>query len=305
MGIFGGYSKKDFLKNSALFNDKLMEIRELAAMNRVDDGNGLGNVINVIMANLGRAEFPSDADGKNLKSIDLRIFDLMERMKDDVQRKSPARLSAHATMVLNAVSDVRRFGKEAYTAEEIKAQEAVAECKALIRDALLSKGKKQEAQKKLEEKSSKMSDGDANLELMAQDWEDIENEISTLNKQIETYRARHNANVKIMNMRGLGKTFAEMPERIATVAELDRESNKILEKLAEESAYVNDAEETVSAVDSAFGEAYKNTSAKQSDFYSKRAAKQMEQMANSVDEAAAQPSEFSAKNPFAAKMRRD
>lgn len=305
MGLLG-YTKKDYKINSANFNDKLMEIMQLAAINKV--GNGIGTVINAVMYNISQdAEFPKDANGKVLKEIDARIDKTLGKMKDDIQQRSPARLAAHATVLLSAVTDSRRFGKERFSAKELEAEEVVVECKALIRDSLLEKGEKKEAQAKLEAKGNKLPDGHAELELIAQEWEDLEKDLEAIDGQIDVYRKRHNANIEIINVRKLGAAYTKLPEKITTVQEFDRESEMILMKAAEEAGYTDGISEKSKEVKSALAGERGESSSGQSAFFAKRAATQAAQLSDNVDSASVENKSagFSSNNPFAGKMRKE
>ena len=104
---FGKYNEKTFINNTASFRDQIQRM--------IDDCMGIpgvGSSLNKVLFALDRNEYPKNADPKEIQDIDERIKGLFSSMESDLQQKSRAKLMAHANMILDAVLDSRKFGKE-------------------------------------------------------------------------------------------------------------------------------------------------------------------------------------------------
>ncbi len=302
MGLFG-YNQTDYAKNSAKFNDKLMRILEIASVNKM--GTDANSIINAIMMNIDRdTSYPKGAKGKDVEAIDARIDGLLDEMSKDVQKASLARLCSHATMALNAVTRARRFGMEYLTPQEIKAEQVMGECKALIRDALKEKGAIVEKQEALMKKSERLPDGHPDLEILAEDWEDLEHEKKSLEANIEVYRNRHDANLAVIDVDKRSAAYKALPEKIVDVKEFDKMASDLMRVAVDEANYVDTivekSEDALKDVDGG----RRSSNAGRSAFHSIRAARQENAMENDIENATVEKSNFSANNPFASKLKR-
>lgn len=302
MGLFG-YNQTDYAKNSAKFNDKLMRILEIASVNKM--GTDANSIINAIMMNIDRdTSYPKGAKGKDVEAIDARIDGLLDEMSKDVQKASLARLCSHATMALNAVTRARRFGMEYLTPQEIKAEQVMGECKALIRDALKEKGAIIEKQEALMKKGEKLPDGHPDLEIIAEDWEDLEHEKKSLEANIEVYRNRHDANLAVIDVTKRGSAYKALPEKIVDVKEFDKMASDLMRAAADEAEYVGTITEKSEDVLKDVDGGRRSSNASRSAFHSIRAARQENAMENDIENATVEKSNFSANNPFASKLKR-
>ncbi len=122
MGIFG-YNAKDYEKNSAEFKNSIARLQR-------DCGGQMeiGSMLNKVLMEIDKNEYPHKANGKVLQAIDERIRGLISTMQTDIQRKEMAQCSQHAQMLLSAVRDSRKYGKEQSSREELESQEIMAQC---------------------------------------------------------------------------------------------------------------------------------------------------------------------------------
>ncbi len=302
MGLFG-YNQTDYAKNSAKFNDKLKNILECASMNKM--GPDANSIINVIMANIDRdSSYPKEAKSKDVEAIDARINGLLDEMLKDVQKASLARLCSHATMALNAVTRARRFGSEYLTPQEIKAEQVMGECKALIRDALREKGAIVEKQEALMKKSERLPDGHPDLEILAEDWEDLEHEKKSLEANIEVYRNRHDANLAVIDVTKRGSAYKALPEKIVDVKEFDKMASDLMRAAADEAEYVGTITEKSEDVLKDVDGGRRSSNASRSAFHSIRAARQENAMGNDIENATVEKSNFSENNLIANRFKR-
>ena len=235
MGLFG-YSEKDYVKNSGVFKQRINKL--LPELSRFGDQDiGLGGVLYNIMASLDGISYPK-GKSKEQEAVDNRISKIISNLEQDLQKKNAASFSEHANLLWVAIDDCRRYGKEAFTADEIYAQEGMATCKGQIGDAINQKAaiEKQKAAllkkaKKLVEEGRKAEAQKLNIEYNAC----LQNE-KIADKRITAFSAQYNGFLKVAGARANGQIGVELDANSiirCSPAEFQkelREGNKKLEK---------------------------------------------------------------------------
>lgn len=224
MGLFG-YNAKDYSKNTELFKARLTEM-----MYEVSGYEGVGAALNRTIMSL-KDEYPKGADAKQLQGIDARIDDLITKLNRDLQQKSFGKLSAHANMILSAVTDSRNFGMEKSSPEVLNAEEKIAEYNALIRDNLDKKASIKAQMDKLQAKADKIvDDNDPELEELARQFDVLENDLFRLDDQYREYREEYNAATAVLNLLADDQFYDELPAETMAPQEFDKMIAKVSEK---------------------------------------------------------------------------
>ncbi|MBO7149324.1 MAG: hypothetical protein J6V71_00355 [Clostridia bacterium] len=235
MGLFG-YGKSDFDRSTEEFKSKLMSIMEEGKPTPES-----GKVINQTLVNLDFFKMPDKANKKEVQAIDERIRTLLGKIRDDIQAKKPELFAAHVNILASAVADARKFGKELLTSKELEAEEITAVCKAQLFEAITLKEQNTAKMANLLQEAKR---NPAKMERIKIEYNDLASKTQNIDSQIGVITARHNANIKILNTRDIGKTYQELPPQIASVQDFSREVAKINEMAAKEAGYVegiNDA----------------------------------------------------------------
>lgn len=233
MGLFG-YGKGDYDKNTAVFKNRVNGL--MMELSRFGENEfGLSGVLVAIMGNLDKTPYVK-AKGKEQEAIDARINKVLDSLQKDLQKKNAASFSEHARMLASAVDDSRRYGQESFTAEELEAQEGMANCKGQIGDALDQKSvieKQKEAllkrAKKLLADGKKAEAQKLNIEYNAC----VQNE-KIAEKKITAFSAQYNAFLKIAGARANGKLADELDANKlinGSLADFDKELRAMNMKL--------------------------------------------------------------------------
>ena len=285
MGILG-YDAKEFATNSHEFKVELNKIYEKC-------GAEMGNrrMINLIISQLSDAEFPGKKNTKEQRAIDERIKNLIQAMTRDVQQKKPARLSEHANMLQSAIADSRQWGEEAYTPEEIRSQETMAECKSGIRDCLEQKKqiaiRKEEIMREAERLSGPGADEDqAALEL---EYNACVADEESLDENINAMTETYNVNLEVINAKKRVKSGKELKKLsvVDSVAEFDRIADEGARLFVEAHEHNADLSEITKRAKSEVRAAQANTSSS-SGFAANLEARKNAKLENAIDGASYQ-----------------
>lgn len=205
MGLFGGYSEKDYKVSTDEFVSRIQDLH-------IDVGGqmGIGKVLMKLVATLQKDGYPKRANHKDVKAIDERIAKLVDSMERDAQEQNIPKLSAHADMLFEAVTLSRKYGTERHDAAYLKNQEAKVTALGTIHNLLTRKTQIEEAKKDIEEKAKNASG--AEFETLEIDYATLEEEEATLQIQVNTWRTKYNAAVKIENEKKVGSTIKELDE---------------------------------------------------------------------------------------------
>lgn len=128
MGLFG-YNEKDYNKNTGILANRMTALADNVPWGDVK------RLLNAVILQIGTYPY-TKTDGKAQKAIDDRIAALIQTMTDDFQQGKQSRCLEHGTMLLSAVVDSRRFGKERYDAQDLATKEKMAQCGGELKDAL-------------------------------------------------------------------------------------------------------------------------------------------------------------------------
>ena len=221
MGIFG-YDEKEFAKNSASFKESLQKIYERC-------GSEMGNrrLINTAISQIDLIEYPDKKNSKGQRAIDARIQALIDSMIHDVQQKKPARLSEHLNILISAITDSRQWGEEAYTPEELKSQETMAECKSEIRDKLEAKKKIALRKEEILQEGERISGPGAeeDMAMLEVEYNECVAAEERLDEDVVALTETYNVNLEAVNAKKRVKSGRQLKKLsvVSSVAEFERE----------------------------------------------------------------------------------
>lgn len=209
MGLFG-YGKGDFEKNTGVFKQRVNNL--LFDLHRLGNQEyGIGSVLNAIIKTLDNVKYTKH-NGKAQDAIDERISKLIDSLEKDLQKKNAGSFSEHMRMLGEAVDDCRRYGEEAYTADELQAQESMATVKGYICDALNNKGEVDKSKQELLKKAKKLlTEGKkAEAQKLELEFNACVAKEEQLNERITAFSTQYNALLKVSKIKERGQLAVEM-----------------------------------------------------------------------------------------------
>ncbi|MBE6555149.1 MAG: hypothetical protein E7663_02785 [Ruminococcaceae bacterium] len=278
MGLFG-YNAKDYAKNTEIMKQKIQDLWQ-----RAMQYPGVGTALNTAMIKM--QEFPKGADGKQLEQIDARIFKLIDQMMTDVQQESAGKLSAHANMLMAAVTKSRNYGKEAYPPEQLKAQEMMAECNANIEENLTQKEKIAKEMEAIINRAKKIqaeNPNSAELQRLQLKYAQFNKEKDRIEQNLQLWVKQYNNTVRQLKVMEDGSVYDEISatnlQTPAQFAHMVEQVSVKLNKIVEDQTAIDDiasgyeeeksagVRSTASADDGGFWAAMNNSSDVSSDIF--------------------------------------
>ena len=295
MGLFG-YGKGDFEKNTGIFKKRVNDL--LFNMHRLGDQEyGIGPVLNLIIHTLDDVKYKKQ-NNKAQDAIDERISKLIDSLEQDLQKKNAGSFSEHMRMLGEAVDDCRRYGQEAYTADELQAQESMATVKGYICDALNNKGEVDKAKETLLKKAKKLlSEGKkAEAQKLELEYNACVAKEERLNERITAFSTQYNALLKVSKIKERGQLASEMDAvKIIQGSEADfaREIQKANVALEEQMERTNTIINMVDEADKDISDTFKTADTGSGSFMSIVENNMASDVQNSVDTAKIEDSSVS------------
>ena len=203
---FGGYNAKTYAKNTDLLKARLGDL-----MMKTMSFRGVGTTLNTAMIKL--TEYPAGANNKHLEAIDARIFQLIDKMMQDIQTESAGKLSGHANMLLTAITKSRAYGQEAYPPEQLKAQEMMAECNANIEEHLVKKESIAREMEAIKNKAKKIAAENPNaieLQRMQLKYAELNKELKRVEQNLQLWVTQYNNTVSQLKVMEDGAIYTEI-----------------------------------------------------------------------------------------------
>jgi hypothetical protein len=234
MGLFG-YNAKDYNKNTAQIKERIEDLYKRATRIKGASGSGIGVILSHLARECDQYDFPKRADSKSVEAIDNRIFEVLDRMERDVQMGNIARLSAHADILNEAITDSRQWGKERYDSRYLENTEAKAQAMGNIFNALEEKAKLLEKIAEIKEEARLARDtGDAAaLQKATIKFQALKEQESSCDQTVKVWQANYNAALKIEKEYKAGETIGEATTApLASTQDLAKVIAKNNQKLA-------------------------------------------------------------------------
>ena len=252
MGLFG-YNEKDYNKQSEDFKSRLQNIME-NTYDRGVDNFGVGKVIGGLMIMIDKIKY--NKAGKDHKVVDQIISDLLTKMEEDAMNKRFSSLISRADNLRKELDQSRRYGKNAFTADERQAEDTMAKARGGIYDALNQLGEIEKKKAALIERASKV--GDAERQKIKVDYNALDATAQRLNREVAAWTSRYNTAVQVVNTRALGGLASELESaQVCDARAFEKEMADIansLEKQMGLDATINEGvTDFNSSVDSALG----------------------------------------------------
>jgi len=244
MGLFG-YGKGDFEKNTGVFKQRVNNL--LFSMNRLNNAQayGIGPALNGIIFTLDEVKY-TKKNGKEQNAIDERMFKLIDSMERDLQKKNAGSFSEHMRMLGEAVDDSRRYGQEAYTADELQAQEKMAIEKGHICDALNQKGEIDKQKELIVKRIKKLlvEGKKAEVQKLELEFQAYKSKEATLNESITAHCANYNLALQVGQIKERSKLTAELKANkiVENPAAFARETERVNLALAEQLGVITESQ---------------------------------------------------------------
>lgn len=210
MALFGlgGYNEKTYAKNTERIKEQITELNQAMLGGKFP---GAGATINAVLFQFG--QYPKRGNPKEMAAIDDRIFDLLEKMMQDIQQDKPGKLSGHANMLLAAVSKSRKYGKEAYPQDQLKAQEIMAECNANIEEHLFQKEELAKQMDALKRKGKLIAQDNPNsveLQRLQIKYAELNKELKRVEQNLNLWVTQYNNTVSQLKVMEDGQAYTEI-----------------------------------------------------------------------------------------------
>ena len=153
-------------------------------------------------------------------------------MESDLQQKSRAKLMAHANMILDAVLDSRKFGKEKSSPAFLAAENRMAELYARIEDLLDQKASVKALMDEIYKKSQKLSDDDPQLDLLDTQYGNYEQKMSDIDARFQEVKAEYSVQAQELNIMLEDTFYDDLPQDISTPQEFAKMAAQVNEKRA-------------------------------------------------------------------------
>lgn len=295
-----GYGKKDYEKNTRLFIDQINGLME----ENYESGMGTGALLDTAIRLLEKNKFPEGKNSKEQKAVDERISRIIASMSDDVQQSSQSAFASHAQMLISAIKESRKFGKERYNEKEIHAQEEMAKCRAHIHNALDEKEKLAARKEKLLKIASSGTKSDAEIAKIRMEFNELDKAEKACDKQVAMFQSRYNTFVDVVNQRKIGGAVEKLENTsIVSLEEYTKEVAETNLKIAEQAEIDSGFDEVTKDANEAFNDSYSNKESDSS--FDVLLENKKNEMANSaINGSSFAPSGAQADDPFLSAMNK-
>lgn len=243
MGLFDHkYSEKEYNKNTTLMTNEVSNL-----MFFTNEFNA-GTLLNAVLFSLAKQPMKM-GDKKVMTAMDARIFELINTMKRDMQKGDAAMFACHANILLSTIDKSRIFGEELLTPDERKAQEIIAQSRALMHGALMERDGIYKRMSEIEAKAPLLEESSTEFMMLENEYSELEQNMSAVMDNLAVYTRRHNDNIKIINTRKIMKGYKELGDKIVSAQEFDREIAEINRLEAVESGYSESINDSVSELE--------------------------------------------------------
>lgn len=244
-----GYKEKDYNKGTAEIKTRIDDIH---ARTRYISGAGDSGV-GMILSKIGRLVDRTlgktiKLDGKQMKEIDKRIYEILDLMDTDVQAENIPALSSHAELLFDLVKKERLNGKKFYDDRYLESGKAKADAMGEMLKSLEEKARFQEkiAELKADARRAKAAGDMVELQKIDLEYQKCNNEIERCDGSLEDWRLSYNRAVQTQSELDKAK---EVDKILATnlktmsPAEFNRqvaETNKKLQTHIEQASEINE-----------------------------------------------------------------
>ena len=302
MGLFG-YNEKDFQKNTANFKSRL----ETLMNNTYDRGVsnfGVGKTIAALMVKFDSLPYPKG--GKELAAVDAEIDKIITAMEQDAMKKRMSSVLMRAESLSNELDASRRFGKNAFTADERQAESTRADALGHIHDALNRQEIVDAKKKELIEKAAKASE--AQQQKYRLEYNALDKESKMLNQTVTMWTSRYNTALEVINARGTAGQIGELEQsQVCDLKAFEKEmadaSRRLEKQIMLDSDVTNVATEATSGFDQILGGASSASNGFDAAVEDQRQRNLMDEMGGSASGFGSSSSSGAAEDPFTQAMR--
>lgn len=247
MGLFGlgGYGKSTYDKNTAEIKAKISRISNIIAGTKF---YGADVILTQALQQL--TPYPADGDKKQLAVIDERILKLLDEIMLDAQREEPGKLSGHANMLFTAIAKSRKIGKEIYSAEQIEAQNCIAEANANIEQFLSEQEKITARLDAIKRKAKQIAQDNPNsieLKRLQIEHGTLTRELDNIEKNLNLAITNYNQNARVLSVMKDGEAYTQISR---TTLKTPKDVAKLVQNVSQQlGKLVADQEETGSILD--------------------------------------------------------
>ena len=222
---FGGYNQKTFEKNTRIFTDKIQDM-----IRRCSGNYGVGATLNQVARALARNQYQADKNPAEMEAIDNRILKLLDQMMGDIQQGKNAKLSAHATMMLDAIQGSREYGKEVCSEHELAVNERLAELFAAMEDVVEQKAALKAEMDKIERDSQNLSEDDPRFDILDSKYAQCEERMQSLDERFQELREEYAVQGREAEVMADDKFYDEIPADVTSPAQLESIISRVAEK---------------------------------------------------------------------------
>jgi hypothetical protein len=302
MGLFG-YNEKDYQKNTANFKSRLENLMN----NTYDRGVsnfGVGKTIAALMVKLDTLPYPKG--GKELAQVDAEIDKIISAMEQDAMKKRMSSVLMRAESLSNELDASRRFGKNAFTADERQAEATRADALGHIHDALNRQEIVDAKKKELIEKAAKASE--AQQQKYRLEYNALDREGKMLAQTVTMWTSRYNTALEVINARGTAGQIGELEAaQVCDLKAFEKEmadaSRRLEKQIMLDTDTTNVATEATSGFDQILGGASNASNGFDAAVEDQRQKNLMDSMGGSAPGFGSASSGSQADDPFTQAMR--
>ena len=221
----GGYNQKAFDKNTRIFTDKIQDM-----IRRCSGNYGVGATLNQLARALAKNQYQADKNPAEMEAIDNRILKLLDQMMVDIQQNKNAKLSAHASMLLDAVQGSREYGREVCDPHELAVNERLAELFAAMEDNIEQKALVKAEMDQLYAQSKNLADDDPRLDLLDSKYAQCEERLQSLDERFQELREEYAVQAREIEVMADDKFYDEIPADVTSPAQLESIISRVAEK---------------------------------------------------------------------------
>ena len=256
MGLFG-YSAKDYVKNSAIFKDRLNNIVDNMAKMRVNV-SGLGKTITNIICTLESLDKPFK--GKDAEIVDGYISKLIDEMEADARQGNSASIIERARNLYDEINQSRRWGKSAFTADERQAYNTRATAMGEIKKSLIRLGEIEKEKERLLDLGEKATSA-AERQQLGLEYNMLTVEEKSLNQQKEAWASRANSAAEVINARKTAGSVKKLSAtQVGDLRSFEKEMTMAAQELSKQIEIDQGFGEAANVLNDAFSESLKGVS---------------------------------------------
>ena len=256
MGLFG-YNEKDYAKNSAIFRDRLNNIVECMGSMRVNV-SGLGKTITNIQFTLEGLK--KAHKGKEAEAVDAYISKLIDEMEADARQGNSASIVERARNLYDEINQSRRWGKSAFSDEQRQAYNTRATAMGEIKNSLVRLGEIEKEKESLLDAGAKTNSAAERQELSLR-YNMLSIEEKSLNQQKEAWTSRANSAAEVINARNTACSIKKLSAtQVGNLRAFEKEMDAAAQELTRQIEIDQGFGEASKGLDSAFKDAFKNSS---------------------------------------------